>query len=194
MMTHGPPRYILDRTEDDVAAGCEHLLRAVCRARPRLHCFGHVHNGWGAMKGSWDTSTKLEAGKEDDCFDVSDRNPLFVAQNSSRKLGKAAVTAEGMGHGEHTLFVNAAIEDKERTNAPWVVTLDLPVKGETCSIVERSVKGAMEVKGLTEQCDDGVTEVDSLRRTPSPTLTKLKIPRVRREENGAPVAKKGRWI
>jgi Icc-related predicted phosphoesterase len=47
LITHGPPRGILDRTVtlDDV--GCLELRRAVERIAPRLHIFGHIHEGYG---------------------------------------------------------------------------------------------------------------------------------------------------
>ncbi|KAL9011504.1 MAG: hypothetical protein Q9173_003650, partial [Seirophora scorigena] len=57
LLTHGPPRGILDTVAhyngEDEAVGCEHLLRAVQRCRPRLHCFGHIHEGWGAERHDW---------------------------------------------------------------------------------------------------------------------------------------------
>lgn len=48
VITHGPPRGIMDYTASDQRAGCPDLFAAVARARPRLHCFGHIHEGWGA--------------------------------------------------------------------------------------------------------------------------------------------------
>ena len=43
LVTHGPPRGHLDL----MRLGCPHLLREVWRTRPRLHVFGHVHEGYG---------------------------------------------------------------------------------------------------------------------------------------------------
>jgi hypothetical protein len=43
LVTHGPPRGHLDLFK----LGCEHLLRELWRVRPRLHVFGHVHEGAG---------------------------------------------------------------------------------------------------------------------------------------------------
>lgn len=34
-------------------AGCPELFTAIANARPRLHCFGHIHEGWGARLVSW---------------------------------------------------------------------------------------------------------------------------------------------
>lgn len=43
LVTHGPPRAHLDLLK----LGCVHLLRELWRVRPRLHVFGHVHEGAG---------------------------------------------------------------------------------------------------------------------------------------------------
>lgn len=48
LLTHGPPRGTLDRVlPRGEAVGCAHLARAVSRVRPRLHVFGHIHEGHG---------------------------------------------------------------------------------------------------------------------------------------------------
>lgn len=44
LVTHCPPRGHLDRLQ----LGCVHLLREVWRVRPRVHVFGHIHEGMGA--------------------------------------------------------------------------------------------------------------------------------------------------
>jgi hypothetical protein len=44
LITHGPPLGILDDGQ-----GCSALRRAVIRVKPRLHCFGHVHTGYGTL-------------------------------------------------------------------------------------------------------------------------------------------------
>jgi Icc-related predicted phosphoesterase len=49
LLTHGPPAGILDETVEDVHAGCADLLDAVRRVRPRLHVFGHIHEGAGQV-------------------------------------------------------------------------------------------------------------------------------------------------
>jgi hypothetical protein len=104
MMTHGPPKGILDQCEQG-SMGCDNLLRAADRARPRLYCFGHIHEGYGAKLITW------ESGKED---------------------SKANSYPEGhtvpISFGKETLMVNAAIRDgkNEAVNAPWLIDLELP--------------------------------------------------------------------
>jgi Icc-related predicted phosphoesterase len=47
LITHGPPFGILDRTTAGEFAGCHDLLAAIQRIKPRLHVFGHIHEGAG---------------------------------------------------------------------------------------------------------------------------------------------------
>ena len=56
LITHGPPRGILDGAsrEKKNSQGCDQLLAAVRRVKPRLHVFGHIHQQYG-MVGSADT-------------------------------------------------------------------------------------------------------------------------------------------
>lgn len=49
LVTHGPPKGILDLTDGNEFAGCEELLLAVQRVRPKLHVFGHIHEGYGLL-------------------------------------------------------------------------------------------------------------------------------------------------
>ncbi|OIW31232.1 Metallo-dependent phosphatase [Coniochaeta ligniaria NRRL 30616] len=65
VVTHGPPRGVLDRTLRGDRAGCRDLLWAVARARPRVHCFGHIHEGWGAKLQRWKVEGELVAMDEE---------------------------------------------------------------------------------------------------------------------------------
>lgn len=47
MMTHGPPKGILDECPRG-SVGCKSLRQALGRARLRMHCFGHIHESSGA--------------------------------------------------------------------------------------------------------------------------------------------------
>ncbi|MCA9490041.1 MAG: metallophosphatase domain-containing protein [Myxococcales bacterium] len=50
LLTHTPPRGVLDRTSRGQDVGCDDLLAAVARARPRLHVFGHIHEDVGRVE------------------------------------------------------------------------------------------------------------------------------------------------
>ena len=119
MMTHGPPKNILDETNGNEHVGCDHLLRAVERCRPRLHCFGHIHEGWGAERKNWvkDTSETIEVDADRAVHDRSAYIDLTKEGQSPLRFG------------EDTVFVNAAIMtvNYKPYNAPWVVDLKLPL-------------------------------------------------------------------
>ncbi|HEY9785873.1 MAG TPA: metallophosphatase domain-containing protein [Candidatus Obscuribacterales bacterium] len=50
LVTHGPPYRILDATRFGQHAGCELLRRRVEEIKPRVHCFGHIHEAYGQEK------------------------------------------------------------------------------------------------------------------------------------------------
>lgn len=50
LVTHGPPFGILDMTARNEPAGCRDLTTALSRIRPRLHVFGHIHEGYGQLE------------------------------------------------------------------------------------------------------------------------------------------------
>jgi len=117
MMTHGPPHGILDETCSGDEVGCENLLAAVKHCRPRLHCFGHIHEGWGAERHNWDDGSV---------------ETVQLSKDAVLEAGAAVVDLSTSGgaplkFGKETVFVNAAIMNVEYQplNAPWVIDLDL---------------------------------------------------------------------
>jgi hypothetical protein len=111
IMTHGPPEDILDWTAHG-NVGCEHLLRAVSRARPKLHCFGHIHEAYGMNLVTWKEKGISAAAIES----KTERMNLYPeAQKWTIRPGK------------ETIMINAAIMNLsyQPTNAPWLVDLDL---------------------------------------------------------------------
>lgn len=50
LITHGPPLNILDKTISGDFVGCEDLLTAVNRIKPKIHVFGHIHEDYGVLK------------------------------------------------------------------------------------------------------------------------------------------------
>lgn len=50
LITHCPPFGFLDECKRDNRVGCEELLSAVDRIQPKLHVFGHIHEGYGRAK------------------------------------------------------------------------------------------------------------------------------------------------
>lgn len=124
VMTHGPPLGMQDKTYNGELVGCQHLLRAISRARPKLHCFGHIHEGWGAARVQWNCEGKQEL--------ASVGNVVF--QGTSKEMEKAVyvdLSSSGeqpLQFGKETLMVNASIMNIRYVpmNAPWLVDIDLP--------------------------------------------------------------------
>lgn len=116
MMTHGPPKDILDWVaHDGSTVGCENLLRSVSRARPLLYCFGHIHEAYGAKMITWKDDHK-QIGADA----IEAQNDLPNSYPGSRHVQVEV--------GKETLMVNAAIMNLryKPTNSPWLVDLELP--------------------------------------------------------------------
>jgi Icc-related predicted phosphoesterase len=51
LITHGPPMYMLDYTVRDMwNVGCLNLYNRVMQVKPKLHVFGHIHEGYGVKE------------------------------------------------------------------------------------------------------------------------------------------------
>ncbi|KAF2994964.1 hypothetical protein E8E13_003043 [Curvularia kusanoi] len=112
VMTHGPPKGVLDmvpRTRERV--GCDHLMRALRRCKPRLHCFGHIHEGWGAQKVEWVAGEELDVKTSAD--HVKEQRPIKVDRQRMEDEHAVHVDISASGdelrYGRETLMVNASI-------------------------------------------------------------------------------------
>ena len=47
LITHGPPKGILDVTREGLHVGDPELTQALIRVRPKVHAFGHIHEACG---------------------------------------------------------------------------------------------------------------------------------------------------
>ncbi|KAJ5106445.1 hypothetical protein N7456_003120 [Penicillium angulare] len=135
MLTHGPPYGILDRVGDDAVnytrdydpdshVGCKNLLRAAERTRPRVYLFGHIHEAWGAVRGTWDMFANGRVKQEPIILPQEE-----MAANRGAFYDISSESDRPLQFGGETLFVNASIctLSYRATNAPWVIDLDLPV-------------------------------------------------------------------
>ena len=113
LMTHGPPSFPtlagfkLDFSESGKHCGCEKLTSALQRASPRLHCFGHIHEGRGAVHVCWN--------------DAKDTKQFH--STSVKVLEEDGIVLEATKEvkGKQSLLVNAAM------NGPgtgWLVDLE----------------------------------------------------------------------
>ncbi|KAJ6144336.1 hypothetical protein N7470_008231 [Penicillium chermesinum] len=124
MLTHGPPFGILDRVRrGGLHVGCENLLEAAERARPRLYLYGHIHEAWGSVRGVWDAEAGGGVSQEDiptDQEEMLDNRCAFYDASSTGE--------RPLRFGKETIFVNASIctLSYDPRNAPWVMDFDLP--------------------------------------------------------------------
>ncbi|KAF2839656.1 ser/Thr protein phosphatase family protein [Patellaria atrata CBS 101060] len=134
IMTHGPPYGIRDETSGGEKVGCKHLLSASRRARPRLHAFGHIHEGWGAERVKWNFPSVVEKLSQWNVKSVKSLEHIEVEKEKVIAERAAYINASKDGPsplavGEETLMVNASIMDLfyRPIHAPWLVDIDLPV-------------------------------------------------------------------
>lgn len=155
VITHGPPRGILDLSGSK-RLGSPSLFEAVARVQPRLHCFGHIHQQWGAKMAVWrpqkylsDAVNHFTAIDNDATHTVETRAALMATRyddpalaNEKKKklrrllaLGYAQASwyqtdVDPLTDDSQTLFVNAAVEgisDDFPMHPPWIVDIDLPI-------------------------------------------------------------------
>lgn len=83
LITHGPPQghgdFVLRNPKDE--AGCNVLLEAVERTRPRFHVFGHLHEGYGQYDG--DPTTFINAAICDDWYEATHEPIVFDIEGSA---------------------------------------------------------------------------------------------------------------
>lgn len=126
---------VLDAVHNGEHVGCEHLLRAMRRCKPRLHCFGHIHEGWGAQKVQWKEGEELDVMKPG--YHIKSAKAVEVDDQQMRD--ERAVHVDISHDGDHpiesgreTLMVNASIMSLtyKPVQGPWLVDIDL----ETASV------------------------------------------------------------
>lgn len=74
LVTHCPPKNIMDHCRDG-NVGCEILMNHVERIKPKIHCFGHIHGGYGILKQNG--TTFVNASLLDENYAVSNK-PIII--------------------------------------------------------------------------------------------------------------------
>lgn len=132
VITHGPPEGVLDYTASQQRAGCPHLFQAIHRARPRLHCFGYVHRGWGGLLATW---KRVASDRAPSHFEHIDRARSSFLSNIStlnderqnRDLSCFSADCDFSTQEPQTLFINAALQGiSDVDQVPWITKIPLP--------------------------------------------------------------------
>ena len=71
LITHGPPRGILDVNPSDERCGCPALRKKVEEVAPRIHVFGHIHGGHGVV--DIDGTTFINAAIMDESYSPTNK-------------------------------------------------------------------------------------------------------------------------
>lgn len=133
VMTHGPPspasdsdqaNFFLDIGHEGQHCGCPKLLKAIRRTKPALHCFGHIHEGYGAQglvhEGEPEAASAAASGSGSGSAAAA-----AGVEEGFGELKKEGIFKAGAGRVE-TLLLNAAIQTHEEgPNKPWVVDVEL---------------------------------------------------------------------
>ncbi|RYP51676.1 hypothetical protein DL768_003074 [Monosporascus sp. mg162] len=152
-ITHGPPHGIMDLTDSRKRAGCPFLFGAIARARPKIHCFGHIHEGWGAKLVAWrnqisetpshftdiDNNKSTIIGKLSNLKGIKSDTPEMLQEKANKrasyehdgylKTSHCSGDEHPVESGSQTLFINAAAQDTSEEypmHLSWVVEVELP--------------------------------------------------------------------
>ncbi|KXH41576.1 hypothetical protein CSAL01_01078 [Colletotrichum salicis] len=155
VITHGPPRGIMDISADQKRIGFSDLCAAVAKSQPRLHCFGHVHGGWGAKNVAWRPQISdrpshfgdIDHGKSEVIDDLTTLGGTQFESEEDKITGEGKLERHrwqrccsagytrahsSWSEPKSTMFVNAALEaNGELQRFPWIIDIDLP-RGEIC--------------------------------------------------------------
>ncbi|KAK1078419.1 hypothetical protein LTR33_007255 [Friedmanniomyces endolithicus] len=180
VITHGPPHGVLDYTHTKKRAGSPSLFAAVARARPRMHCFGHIHEGWGAKQVTWRETASENPSHFTDIDNDASALIESLATIHPRKYdseddlaGKKAkleqleiqhhCSADASLQGDNqTLFVNAAIkgDDELAQQLPWIVSVPLQKADSSLPAAESSSR-----KRQREAAAETLEDEQLLKRT-----------------------------
>jgi len=149
--------------------GCEFLRQALWHVRPVLHVFGHIHQGRGVEKVTWDLSSRFVKYREIGAVRVDD--PLPDKPRKQFLVDTVRRAEHRVVRGQQTLLVNAAIATggwRKGTGHPNVwgkpVVVDLEV--ECVDVVNQNGTGdptQVRIRGMGEGWNtvvvvDGVEE------------------------------------
>lgn len=98
LITHGPPYGIMDEVYREVwnttegrpakfveHTGCKELLEVVKKIKPKLHVFGHIHEGSGTLK-RYDTQF-INASILDDNYFLANKPYIYIVEKELTSAG-----------------------------------------------------------------------------------------------------------
>jgi len=115
------------------------LLKTLARIKPKLHCFGHIHEAWGAEILKWGAGDGTVGEGSEMIGQLKSGQGVqtpFEEATVERHAAFVDVSSSGprpLEVGKETLLVNSCIMDLQynANGAGWLVDLDLPNKEDT---------------------------------------------------------------
>jgi Icc-related predicted phosphoesterase len=71
LITHGPPLQILDNSHYGGHSGCYDLFKKIEEVKPKVHIFGHIHEGYGNEVKQWNSVDSQGVPKSTHFYNVS---------------------------------------------------------------------------------------------------------------------------
>jgi len=113
LITHGPPHGILDQVRGGPHLGCEELKIRLAAVKPKVHVFGHIHDGFGV---AWDESRLyLNASQLNEEYRPVNR-PIEV-EFTAEKVTVLCTEANDTAH-QRLCGLKAALQAAEHTPFP----------------------------------------------------------------------------
>lgn len=150
----------MDVSADKARIGCPQLFAAVARSKPKIHCFGHVHGGWGAKAARWRPQIsetpnhfadinnsgsfvvasliKLQSQghQQADDVDADDQDTNSSQTQLCYEIPSPVLEANNATNAS-TLFINAALEDDgELAHLPFLVEIELPANNAEYDVTD----------------------------------------------------------
>ena len=86
LITHTPPRGVFDFSESRGGAhvGCTALINCVLAIQPKVHCFGHIHEGGGKYEENFNGTIFANAAILDKKYKVANK-PIKIEMTKNEK-------------------------------------------------------------------------------------------------------------
>lgn len=82
VVTHGPPKGILDRTKGGLQVGCPSLAARLAEVGPKLHVCGHIHEAYGVLNA--DKTTYVNASILNLAYEVANAPQVLDIEGADR--------------------------------------------------------------------------------------------------------------
>ncbi|KAH8891618.1 ser/Thr protein phosphatase family protein [Thozetella sp. PMI_491] len=144
VITHGPPKGVLDMTDSRQRGGCENLFAAITRSRPLTwrdsppgdtpSHFSNIDNEQSLVVETLYTLYSKSFDTPESVLEKDVKRQQYIMDGFCR-TSHCTGDDNSLKPGLQTLFVNAAIQglEKDSMQWPWVVDIELPKRTESAA-------------------------------------------------------------